>query len=452
MDPLNSTDRNLVLISIDGLRAADLANEHLALPHLRRLAVRGTTILHLEPSFPSVTWCCHTTMVTGVHPKKHGVLGNRVLNRETGQVLEHFGDRSFTKEESVLAPTLYDLAHAHGMQSAALCWPKTRGAANIAWNIPEFYEQHLFDDHCTPEFWAELKALGLPVDRYGDWSAQHPLGQMQDWLTAEIALHLIRNHQPRLLMAHFLCADSLQHDHGSGSPEAHWAFNYVDSQIGRIIEALEATGQHERTNVIVLGDHGFAPVQKLILPNVVLKREGLIAVEGHEGIVGKRAWSVGNGGAAFLYVLDEAKKEELLPFLYYQFSRVEGIDRVITPGEFEGLGLPLPADNSHQPDLILHAASGYGFADIHEGPLVVAPSRIRGAHGYLASTEGLLTSLVAAGPDIARGVVIPAAHAIDVAPTAATLLGLTIPNADGRVLSDLIATERGVPVGQRTTS
>lgn len=441
---MHSSDRNLILISIDGLRSEDLANPALRLPHIRALAARGATVTHLETSFPSVTWCVHTTMITGTHPNKHGVLGNRVLDRISGTGLDHFGDRTWDKEEAVLVPTLYDEAQRAGLTTASICWPETRGARTIDWNIPEFYEQHLFERHCTPALWQELRDLGYPVHRYGEWSAQHALGPMQDWLSAEAAVHLLRTRQPRLLMVHFLVADSFQHDYGSGSPESDWAFNYLDDQVGKILAAVAERGLTDRTNVMVLGDHGFAPISRLILPNLVLKQEGLVAVDGHEGVVGKTAWSVSNGGSAFLYILDGARRAELMPYLRHRFSLVEGVDRVIGPEEFGGLGLPQPADHPHQPDLILHAATGYCFVESHEGPAAVLPSSRKGAHGFLPRTPGLLTSLVAAGPDIAQGVTLPAAHLVDVAPTGAALLGIGLPNADGRVLERLLSPEATV--------
>jgi len=58
--------RAVALISIDGLPAGALDDPAVRLPHLRELATRGTQATGLRPVFPSVTWPCHTTFVTGV--------------------------------------------------------------------------------------------------------------------------------------------------------------------------------------------------------------------------------------------------------------------------------------------------------------------------------------------------------------------------------------------------
>jgi predicted AlkP superfamily pyrophosphatase or phosphodiesterase len=38
----------------------------------------------LTPVVPTVTWPCHTSIVTGVSPARHGVLGNMVFDRASG--------------------------------------------------------------------------------------------------------------------------------------------------------------------------------------------------------------------------------------------------------------------------------------------------------------------------------------------------------------------------------
>jgi len=62
----------VALISIDGFSAALAADPAVRLPALRGLAARGVSASGLRPAFPSVTWPCHTTLITGVAPARHG--------------------------------------------------------------------------------------------------------------------------------------------------------------------------------------------------------------------------------------------------------------------------------------------------------------------------------------------------------------------------------------------
>ena len=258
----------------------------------------------MTPIFPTVTWPCHTSIVTGVSPARHGVLGNLVFDRASGRPVEHYGDRT---DAPVRAETRWDRLHAGGPRTAAVCWPKTRGIAAVADNIPEFYEQELFETYASRPLWTELATRRLPVHRYGAWSAHHPLGPMQDWLTLEAARHLLAERPPRLMLLHFLTLDSFQHDHGVDSPEARWALLQMDALVGRLLDGLAARGQLETTTLMVFGDHGFVNVATRHHLNQLLREDGLLDVRGGE-ISRRHAWVAGNGGSAHVYVLEGAPR------------------------------------------------------------------------------------------------------------------------------------------------
>jgi len=95
-------EARVVLVSIDGFAAYHLADESLELPHLRELIRSGVQAESSETVFPSVTHPSHTTIVTGVLPRTHGVVGNRLRNRETG---ERFHVTNLPRAESVRVPT-----------------------------------------------------------------------------------------------------------------------------------------------------------------------------------------------------------------------------------------------------------------------------------------------------------------------------------------------------------
>ena len=215
----------VVIVSIDGFSAALAADPTLRLPALRGLAARGVAAAGLRPAFPSVTWPCHTTLVTGTAPARHGILGNEVLDRASGRVLFHEGDVCDTPPR---VPTLWDATAAAGRSSAALCWPKTRGVTALTDNVPEFLDQELFEAWASRPLWEEARAIGLPVDRYAGWSTVRALSPLQDWLTLQLARHVLRRRAPDLLLVHFLMVDSFQHEFGPASPEARWAIEHPD--------------------------------------------------------------------------------------------------------------------------------------------------------------------------------------------------------------------------------
>jgi predicted AlkP superfamily pyrophosphatase or phosphodiesterase len=420
----------LIMLSIDGLGASYVDEPTLALPALRGLIARGTRARRLTCIFPTVTWPCHTSIVTGVSPARHGVLGNMVYDRATGRELEHFGDRT---EASVHAETLWDRLHPRGERTASVCWPKTRGVAAIPDNIPEFYEQELFERYASPGLWAELTARGLPVHRYGAWSKAHALGPMQDWLTLEAARHLLATRPPRLMLLHFLTLDSFQHDHGVGSPEARWALAEMDALVGRLMETLAGLGRLEETALMVFGDHGFTPVHHTHHLNDILREEKLLDVD-ERGRVGKRlAWAGGNGGAAHLYVLDGAPRGTI-DRLRERFGAIPGVE-VIGPERYAELGLPPPGPGSHQGDLMLAADDGVFFTG-HATPEAAAAAPVYvAAHGHMPHLERLAAAFLMAGPGIREGVTLDEVSMLSLAPTAARLLGVYLPAAEAAPLA-----------------
>jgi predicted AlkP superfamily pyrophosphatase or phosphodiesterase len=438
----------VALISVDGLSASMLADPTLRLPAIRSLEARGARAAGLQPVFPSVTWPCHTTLISGVAPARHGVLGNHVLDRASGEVVSHYGERT---GRAIRAESICDRAAAAGLRPAAVCWPKTRGMGCLVDHIPECYEQELFERHASRPLWDELRAEGLPVGRYGDWSRQHPLGPLQDWLSAEAARFLLRRRPPDLLLLHFLLLDSFQHDFGIGSPEARWAAEYVDGLIGRVLAALDETGRLERTAVVVLGDHGFTAVERVALPNAELVADGLLRLDRNGRIAGHDVRVVANAGAAHVYVTDGAARNLMIARLKERFAELAGVGAVLGPEEYPALGLPLPEEDPTQGDLMITAAEGWHFADHATSELAASAPVYRGTHGQLPADPRLAAGFVAAGPGIAEGARIGTIVQQDVAPTVAALLGVELPGAERPPLAEILDGVTGAAPASRAS-
>jgi predicted AlkP superfamily pyrophosphatase or phosphodiesterase len=423
-------ERAVVLISSDGLPAAVLDDPAIRLPHLRELVARGVRAASLRPVFPTVTWPCHTTLVTGVSPARHGVLGNVVLDRRSGAVVSHYGDRT---EAPVRVETLWDRAAAAGLRSAAVCWPKTRSAKNLAECVPEFFDQHLFEAHSTRPLWTELRAAGLPVERYAHWSEEFELAAMQDWLSLEAASWLLRHRPPDLLLLHFLATDCFQHDHGPGSAEARWALEHVDGVLGRFLDVLEETGRADLTDVVVVGDHGFLPSRTIVSPNAALHEAGLVPGDLRGWRSEREARVVSNGGSAHVYLAPGPGRDARLGRLRDVLGGLPGVAAVLEPEAYVELGLPTLAEDPTQGDLVLLAADDWYFDDrttLDQPP----PEQYRGSHGHLASHPSMRTVFVAAGPHVPEGRLLGEASQLDVAPTVAALLGVTMPAAERKAL------------------
>lgn len=435
----NSTnEKYVIVISIDGMANYYLQDPHVRMPNVRRLIGRGVSAAGMESVFPTATWAIHSSMVTGTYPRKHGVLGNWVVDRPNRRVGEHFGDRMWNKNDILRRETWYDAAKRMGWTTASICWPVTRGAEKIDFNIPEFYEQELFDTCCTSSLWDELKAIGLPMECYGDWSKDHARGPMQDWLTTEIAKYLIDRHRPNLLQLHYLLPDSLQHDYGIRSKEVYWSLEYVDERIGEVLKALEKNDLLEKTDVFIVSDHGFVNTTKTFFPNVLFKQKGWFNTE---DLKDSRVIGVSNGGSGYVYVLenDPEEKERLILEVRRVLSESEGVGRLFEQEDFPSLGLPAAGElDDYCPDLAFEAELDCFVHFDHSGDEVIRHfTKFKGMHGYLPQHDELKAVFVAAGPSIRSGHTLPEIRIVDVAPTIARLLGTELEDTDGSALDDI---------------
>src|SRR5437773_1302998 len=231
---------SVIVISIDGFAAFYWSDPQARMPTLRRLAERGVVAKGMETVFPSTTWPTHVSLMTGVSPRAHGVVANHILNRRTRDPEDLTGDPIYDAPALLRAPTVYDLAHRAGLRTAAIDWPATRNATTLDFNLPFFKDQRVFETQTARAVWEELRALGYPVHRQGEW-AQLPRRFHKDEMVGSLAAHVMRRHEPDLLLVHFLCVDSFQHLYGPRSPEAYWAIEYVDGLIRRFLASLPAS-------------------------------------------------------------------------------------------------------------------------------------------------------------------------------------------------------------------
>jgi len=428
----------VVLISLDGFASFYWTDPRVRMPALRRLAERGVVARRMQCVFPSTTWPTHASMVTGVRPDRHGVVANYVLNRQSRRAEDLTGDPIYDADRLLRAPTVYDAAHAAGRRTAAVDWPCTRRAASLDFNLPFFKDQRVFETATSPDVWRELGALGLPIDRLGEWS-QLPKRFLRDDVVADVAAHVLHRHAPDLLLVHFLCADSFQHLHGPRSPEAYWALEYVDHCVSRVLAALTAGALERDTTVLVVSDHGFLPSAREIRVNVRLRQRGLLQVDAEGRITGGRARFVTNHGAGFVYVLDPADRESLVRDLKPELAALEGVTGVWEPSDYGALGLPVPADNPMVGELALEAAEGYAFGDEARGEEYIGPPRYRGNHGHRPDHPDNGAFFLAAGVGVRRAGELGAIASRDVAPTVAHLLGIELGDVEGKLVAGALA-------------
>ena len=115
-----------------------------------------------------------------------------------------------------------------------------------------------------------------------------------------IAAWIIRKYQPHVTLLHIFDTDSAQHTYGPGSPEALAAIEAADSHVQQVLTAVASAGLAERTDVVIVSDHGFLPLSQQLQPNNAFKREGLVDVDEAGKIRRWDAYYYGAGGSGFV--------------------------------------------------------------------------------------------------------------------------------------------------------
>jgi predicted AlkP superfamily pyrophosphatase or phosphodiesterase len=410
-------DRHVVLISIDGFSAQALADPQLAVPHLRSLAREGAAAKAMIPVNPTVTWPNHTSLITGVPPAKHTVIYNggavRGAEGEPVKVEPHI-----PRAQLVSGTTLYDAATRAGLTTAEVDWVAIEKADGITWSFPEW-------PVATGAVEREMIAAGLVTAEQIAGFTKNPI-TFRDEIWTRAGEHILEKHKPNLLLFHLLTTDSAQHTYGPQTLAARAALELADARVGRLIEATKRAGIYERTTFVVVSDHGFKTVKRLIRPNALLKEKNL----------DRTAWAIPEGGTAMVYVTKSAGKAATVEQLKKLFSEVEGVTNVLTRSDFGAFGYPDPATNPKMADLVLAAGTGYSFNGAPTGETVgpVSPGSTPGSHGYLNTDADMEAILIAGGAGVKSGAQLQTVSSLDVAPTIARLLGLALPEAEGKVL------------------
>ncbi len=434
-----ASERLTVIISVDGLAAYYLDDPKADMPTIRRLAREGASGNGMKCAMPSVTWPTHTTLATGCWAGRHGVVGNSYWDREAGKSVPFIPDPLFDKDEIVKVPTLYDVAHRGGLKTAGICWPASRNAKTWNWTVPDIFPDELFQKCSTPSWLAELREANIPFWMQETWCKAPAGGAQRDWTYAAMAAQVIRKHRPNLVMLHLMETDHVQHGKGPQTPDAYWAVRYEDDRVRDVLEAAKEAFPG-RLTFFVVSDHGFNPYTREIRPNVQLKQDGLLKMDGNK-VVERRAVALSQGGSTFIYVLDKEHRADLVAKLAQKFRSVEGVEVAIEPKDYARYGMITPDKDPHMADLVLGAKEGFTFSDSNAGNVVVMPpsETLRGTHGYNPEQAKMRSTFVAWGVGIRKGSKVKDMDAVDLAPTVAHLLGLTMPETDGKVREEILA-------------
>ncbi|WP_217316305.1 alkaline phosphatase family protein [Rhodanobacter sp. B04] len=415
------------MISLDAFAAASLHEPELPAPTLQALMRRGAYAVAMQPINPTITWPNHTAMVTGDDASLHHVLVNGLIVNQRAATPPRI-EMWVPKSRLVAVPTVYDAAHQAGLTTAQVDWVAIEDAAGIDW---PFAERPDPDGAIEQDLLRQGVITHDQLVHFGE-----PSQAWRDRMYTRAAIDIIRQHHPDLLLLHLLALDSIEHETGFGNDSGRNTIAFLDDRVKEVVDAVRAAGDFDRTTFIIVSDHGQRSVHQLLHPNVLLKQAGLQAASATQP-----SYSIVDGGYALIYQRHATAASTAA--LKSLFAGKPGIRSVLTPAEAAKSGWPTPAQSDQAPDLLLYATDGYAFREGDTGDYVTATKEV-GDHGYPNSDPLMQGIFIAAGFGIRPKGEIPAFLNVDIAPTIAQLLHVSLGTIQGKPLTDILESPVGV--------
>ncbi len=386
----------VVLVSLDGFRWDYTKRD--GATHLLALGKKGVWAPEgMIPSYPSLTFPNHFTIVTGLYPEHHGLVANSFYD-ETKQARYAFNDPHAVTDGSWYAGVpLWSLAEGQGMRSACFFWPGSE--AKIAGYLPTYY---------------------LHFDNKIDDAAR--IAEVLAWL------RLPAEQRPHFITLYYSEPDHEGHEFGPDAPETKAAVLKMDALVGKLEAGLDATGLP--IDLVVVSDHG-----------MVKEQGGWITLDQFADLTGFET------DGALLYGKTEADRVRV----YNQLKKASSQFMV-----FRRKNVPASLNYSQNPregDPVVIATGPYAIRA--HAPTNGMPDRapVVGMHGFDPHRmPEMKASFFAAGPDIVAGRTVLPFENVNLYPWLAHMLGLTPAKNDGS-LNILAGTLRDngakpIPAGQ----
>ncbi len=384
--PASSADQPapFLLISIDGYR-----NDYVARglnPTLDMLAKTGVQADAMQPSFPSLTFPNHYTLITGLRPDHHGIVDNTMTDRELG----HFSlsNRKAGSDGRWWAEgtPIWETADRQGLKTATMFWPGSEAAIH----------------GYRPDHWKPFDASVTPDQR---------VDQVLAWLDLPVG------QRPTFLTLYFDAVDHAGHLYGPDSTEVDDRLRETDEALARLVRGLRQRGLFDRINLIVLADHGMASVPKknsVVIDELIPLNRIQVVTKGILAGFNPRSNSAMDL-AAFANIEHKLEQPQ---------DHMRCWDKTRVPARF------VYGKNPRVPQLLCLANIHWrivtrAYAKTHVGHLSL------GDHGF-DNTDPLMRALfVAHGPAFRTGMRVPEFPNVDVYPLIMHVLGLPAAPNDG---------------------
>jgi len=370
----------LLLISLDGFRWDYV--EKFKPPHLSAFIKNGVKAESLIPSFPSKTFPNHYTIVTGMYPDNHGLLGNSFYSNKK-DLIYRIGNREMVEDGTFYGGSpIWVQAYKANMVSASYFFVGSE--ANIQGIRPTYY--HRYDGSIKNDVRVAqaLKWLALPAKK-----------------------------RPHLITMYFSDMDDFGHRFGpNNDKEIKKAIFDLDENLGDLFKGAAATGLP--INIIIVSDHGMTPLlSSNFIPMENIENNNLFL-------------AINNGAIVNIHPKKDIQIDSVFQYLKQKEDNFKVYKTENTP-EFEYI-----PKNKDWGAIQIIPKIGYYFSSRRrtESPTITTT----GVHGYDPNFKDMHGIFYANGPAFKKRHTVSAIKNIHIYPLMCEILGLEIPdNIDGNL-------------------
>lgn len=189
----------------------------------------------MKPSFPSVTFPNHFTLVTGLYPESHGVVGNTFWDPDLQEEFYYTHPAVSMLPKWWNAEPIWVTAERQGVKSGIHMWPGSE--AHIGDLEPTYVDKYNGTEALSRKVTSILAMLDLP----GIEDESH-----------------VASERPQFIAAYVPNVDRDGHNYGPNSTEIQSTISQADDMVAGLIAGLESRNLTDLVNLVIVSDHGMA--------------------------------------------------------------------------------------------------------------------------------------------------------------------------------------------------
>ncbi|KAI0464849.1 hypothetical protein LJB42_000060 [Komagataella kurtzmanii] len=238
-----------IVISLDGFHPHYISPD--LTPFMHELLSDGYGAPYMVPSFPSSTFPNHWTMITGLFPSEHGIVGNTFFDPDSNRQFVNTNPRLSLDPEWWGGEPIWKTLDSNNITTSVHMWPGSE--------VPFETGQP------------------LQVDPYnGSESLDSKKSTIFNWLDKDIS------ERPELILSYVPIIDSLGHKFGTHGEKLTEGLKSVDFFLDSVYQGITERNLTDIVNFIVVSDHGMAPTsnQRLIYLDDIVDMDSIDHIDG----------------------------------------------------------------------------------------------------------------------------------------------------------------------------